>query len=67
MDDLSLCFMPEERRCHLINSGAFNDIIAGYVVLAAAIAENEGISIERGIYRAFDDFTAEEALTELRG
>lgn len=67
MDDLSLCFMPDERKCHMINTGAFNDILIGYALLAADIAEDEGITIERGMYRALDSYTAEDALNELRG
>lgn len=51
----------------MINTGAFNDILIGYALLAADIAEDEGITIERGMYRALDSYTAEDALTELRG
>ena len=67
MSDLSLCFISDKRKCHMVDSTAFNEIITGYAMLATDYAAEESIPIERAMPRIFDEYSAEEALTKVRG
>lgn len=61
-----LSTMPDERLCSLIDTGFFNEIITGYVILGREMADALSIPIERVMYRVFDDYSAANALAKLR-
>lgn len=61
-----LSIMPEDKKCELINSGLFNEIITGYAILGAEAAESLSMPIERVMSKVFDEYTAADALAKVR-
>lgn len=61
--------LEEKDSCQLFNTGRFNDIVLAYMMLslkAAEVPEKKAIEVLDMMYHAFDEMTAEEALTRYR-
>ena len=69
-EDRNMFLVPRElNACHKFNTGEFNDIVYAYVMeamKAAEVPEKKAIEVLDMMYHAFDEMTAEEALTRYR-
>ena len=67
MSDTNDWYLSEEVRCAIIDWGAFNDIITGYVALAFKAMEIESKVSACGVMSyVLDTYSAEEAIEEFK-
>lgn len=67
---MKCAFMSEQEKNRIIDTGAFNEIIAGYLVLALQDAGRSRSDIKeavRALHQVFDDASAEQARRAYKG